>query len=124
MRNQLEELGLGMKKPTILRGDNMSSIMASNNPGQHRSQLRHLELHAWAVRDLVREGQVQLQWVSTEENPSDLLTKAIASPSKFKKFQAVLLGEATAETAAQAKAFVAKSIEDGEAKCFLMRRYL
>ena len=51
--------------------------MAATNPGQHRSQLRHLELHAWAVRDLVREGQVQLEWVSTEENPSDLLTKAI-----------------------------------------------
>ena len=24
----------------------------ATNPGQHRSQLRHLELHAWAVRDL------------------------------------------------------------------------
>eukprot|EP00935_MAST-01C_sp_MAST-1C-sp1_P000736 g736.t1 len=97
-----------MGRPTILRGDNQSSIMAATNPGQHRSQLRHLELHAWAVRDLVREGQVQgLEWVSTEENPSDLLTKAIASPSKFAKFQAVLLGEQKAT--ACATALVAKS---------------
>ena len=29
--------------------------MAAKNPGQHRSALRHLELHAFAVRDLVRE---------------------------------------------------------------------
>ena len=94
--------------------------MAATNPGQHRSQLRHLELHAWAVRDLVREGQVQLEWVSTEENPSDLLTKAIASPSKFAKFQAVLLGEKKAE--ARATALVAKSAVPGaEARCFLVR---
>ena len=32
-------------------------------------------------------------WCPTDENPSDLLTKAIASPSKFQKFQSVLLGE-------------------------------
>ena len=109
-----------MERPTILRGDNQSSIMAATNPGQHRSQLRHLELHAWAVRDLVREGQVQLEWVSTEENPSDLLTKAIASPSKFAKFQAVLLGEQKAT--ASATALVAKSaVRGAEARCFLVR---
>ena len=34
------------------RPNNTSSIMAAKNPGQHRSQLRHLELHAFAVRDL------------------------------------------------------------------------
>ena len=109
-----------MGRPTILRGDNQSSIMAATNPGQHRSQLRHLELHAWAVRDLVREGQVRLEWVSTEENPSDLLTKAIASPSKFEKFQAVLLGEQKAT--AQATALVAKCVGGAAAaRCFLVR---
>ena len=82
-------------------------------------QLRHLELHAWAVRDLVREGQVQLEWVSTEENPSDLLTKAIASPSKFAKFQAVLLGEQKAT--ASATALVAKSAVRGEELAGLRR---
>ena len=93
MRNQLSELGYEVGGASILRGDNTSSIMAAKNPGQHRSQLRHLELHAFAVRDLVREQQVDLMWCPTDENPSDLLTKAIASPSKFQKFQSVLLGE-------------------------------
>ena len=36
-------------------------------------------------------------WCPTDENPSDLLTKAIASPSKFAKFQSVLLGECEAK---------------------------
>ena len=82
--------------------------------------MRHLELHAFAVRDLVREGQIQLQWVSTEENPSDLLTKAIASPGKFRKFQAVLLGEEA--VIEEAMALVAHNKATDTARCFLVRR--
>ena len=47
-------------------------------------------------------------------------TKAIASPSKFVKFQAVLLGEQKAT--ASATALVAKSaVRGAEARCFLVR---
>ena len=109
---------------SILRGDNTSSIMAAKNPGQHRSQLRHLELHAWAVRDLVREGHVRLLWVPTDENASDLLTKAITSPSKFAKFQAVILGDE--QPAARAELLATgqgKDVGDGKkVKCFMCRR--
>ena len=76
--------------------------------------------HAFAVRDLVREGHIQLQWVSTEENPSDLLTKAIASPGKFRKFQAVLLGEEAVTE--EAVALVAHNKAADTARCFLVRR--
>ena len=72
------------------------------------------------ARDLVREGQIQLQWVSTEENPSDLLTKAIASPGKFRKFQAVLLGEEA--VIEEAMALVAHNKATDTARCFLVRR--
>ena len=49
-----------------------------------------------------------------------VLTKAIASPSKFAKFQAVLLGEQKAT--ASATALVAKSaVRGAEAGCFLVR---
>ena len=58
----------------------------------HRSALRHLELHAFAVRDLVREMEVELVWVDTESNPSDLLTKAITSKAKFDRFAKLILG--------------------------------
>ena len=98
--------------------------MAANNPGQHRSQLRHLELHAWAVRDLVREGHVRLLWVPTDDNASDLLTKAITSPSKFAKFQAVILGDE--QPAARAELLATgqgKNEGDGkQVKCFILCR--
>ena len=57
----------------------------------------------------------QLQWVST-----DLLTKAIASPGKFRKFQAVLLGEEAVN--AEAVALVAHNKATDTARCFLVRR--
>ena len=76
----------------MLSGDNTASIMAAKNPGQHRSALRHLELHAFAVRDLVREQQVELLWCGTDENPADLLTKAVASKAKFDKFAKWIMG--------------------------------
>ena len=47
---------------------------------------------AFAVRDLVREQQVELLWCSTEENPADLLTKAVASKVKFDKFSKWIMG--------------------------------
>ena len=88
------------------------------------SQLRHLELHAWAVRDLVREGHVRLLWVPTDDNPSDLLTKAITSPSKFAMFQAVILGDE--QPAARAELLATgqgKDVGDGKkVKCFIMCR--
>ena len=122
MRNQLCELGYEVGGASILRGDNTSSIMAAKNPGQHRSQLRHLELHAFAVRDLVREQQVDLMWCPTDENPSDLLTKAIASPSKFEKFQSVLLGECEMKKEVVTQEALAVKDKNGVAHCFLIRR--
>ena len=69
-----------------------AAIMAAKNPGQHRSALRHLELHAFAIRDLIREEQVRLQWVDTKSNPADLLTKAVPSKALFDKFAKLIMG--------------------------------
>ena len=79
-------------------------------------------LHAFAVRDLVREQQVDLMWCPTDENPSDLLTKAIASPSKFEKFQSVLLGECEMKKEVVAQEALAVKDKNGVAHCFLVRR--
>ena len=51
------------------------------------------------MRDLVREMEVELVWVDTESNPSDLLTKAITSKAKFDRFAKVIaaFGSAAAQ---------------------------
>ena len=83
MRNQLTELGFQLGGASVLHGDNTASIDAARHPGKHRSALRHLELHAFAIRDLIREEHVRLQWVDTKSNPADLLTKAVPSKALF-----------------------------------------
>ena len=92
MRNQLTELGFQLGGASVLHGDNTASIDAARHPGKHRSALRHLELHAFAIRDLIREEHVRLQWVDTKSNPADLLTKAVPSKALFDKFAKLIMG--------------------------------
>lgn len=51
-----------------------------------------MELHAFAIRDLIREEHVRLQWVDTKSNPADLLTKAVPSKALFDKFAKLIMG--------------------------------
>ena len=73
----------------------------------------------------MREQQVRdldLMWCPTGENPSDLLTKAIASPSKFAKFQSVLLGECEVKQQVATREALAVKDKNGVTHCFLIRR--
>ena len=89
----LTELGFQLGGASVLHGGgNTASIGAARHPGKHRSALRHLELHAFAIRDLIREEQVRLQWVDTKSNPADLLTKAVPSKALFDKFAKLVMG--------------------------------
>ena len=60
--------------------------------------------------------------VAERRNPSDLLTKAIASPSKFGKFQSVLLGECEMKKEVVTQEALAVEDKNGVAHCFLIRR--
>ena len=79
-------------KDERLRSHWGSCSWSSRHPGKHRSALRHLELHAFAIRDLIREEHVRLQWVDTKSNPADLLTKAVPSKALFDKFAKLIMG--------------------------------
>ena len=67
MRNQLTELGFQLGGASVLHGDNTASIDAARHPGKHRSALRHLELHAFAIRDLIREERASAAAVGGHE---------------------------------------------------------
>ena len=50
------------------------------------------------------------------------MTKAIASPSKFEKFQSVLLGECEMKKEVVTQEALAVKDKNGVAHCFLIRR--
>jgi hypothetical protein len=77
------ELGLfKLDGPTMTYEDNTASILLSTNPGVPHKRSKHFGIE-WAMfKEAVEQGEVIPVYVSTEEQPADILTK----PLTFKKF--------------------------------------
>lgn len=83
LRRILEDLGQKQDGPTVIYCDNMSAIAMSKNPVFH-ARSKHIELRVHFIRDLVQKGEIQMEFLSTHEQPADMLTKAITA-EKFEK---------------------------------------
>jgi hypothetical protein len=62
-----------------LRCDNSSAIKLARNPVFH-ARSKHIELHHHFIRERIIEGEIDVDYISTEDQPADLLTKALAQP--------------------------------------------
>ena len=92
VRNPLRELQHPTAAPSTLRGDNQTSLLVATTPGKHRSSLRHLELHAFQVKDFVDNGEIDVVWCPGDDCIADVYTKAVDT-AKFKRFSSLLLGD-------------------------------
>jgi ATP sulfurylase len=63
-------------RPTMIYCDNQSCIKLSKNPVFH-DHSKHIEIRYHFIRDYVQRGVVELQYISTEEQVADILTKAL-----------------------------------------------
>jgi hypothetical protein len=68
--------------------DNMSAIVMIKNPVFH-ARTKHIELRHHFIRDLVSQGEIQLKFISTNDQPADILTKA-ATVDKIEWFKKYL----------------------------------
>ena len=59
--------------------DNTSVINLSKNPIQH-SKSKHLEIHYHFIRDLVEDKVVCLEFIHTDNQKTDILTKPFDGP--------------------------------------------
>jgi hypothetical protein len=62
--------------PTVIHYDNQSCIKLSENPVFH-DRSKHIEIIYHFIREWVQRGAVQLQYISTDEQVADILTKAL-----------------------------------------------
>ena len=70
----LECLGFEVETPIKVYVDNVAAIhVARNNFG--RTTTRHVNVRYHFVRELVAEGIIEVMFIKTKENPSDILTK-------------------------------------------------
>jgi hypothetical protein len=63
-------------RPTMIHCDNQSCIKLSENPVFH-DRSKHIEIRYHFIRDWVQRGAVQLEYISTDEQIADILTKSL-----------------------------------------------
>jgi hypothetical protein len=63
-------------RPTMIYCDNHSCIKLSENPVFH-DRSKHIEIRYHFIWDYVQRGAVELQYISTNEQVTDILTKAL-----------------------------------------------
>jgi hypothetical protein len=71
--------------PTVIYCDNQSCIKLSENPVFH-DRSKHIEIRYHFIRDRVQKGAVKLQYIPTDQQVVDILTKPLAK-GKFEAFR-------------------------------------
>ncbi|SCV69750.1 BQ2448_1144 [Microbotryum intermedium] len=89
--NLLEELGITIRGPIELKGDNQGAIALTKNPVFH-DRTKHLRLTEHFVRERVREGDIVVDYLPTAEMLADMFTKALTRPALEKHRAAIGMG--------------------------------
>lgn len=76
MRNILTEFGYPPSYPSTLFIDNKSGISVAKNP-EHHGRMKHLDLRYYWLRDAVADGIISPEYVPTDQQLADILTKAV-----------------------------------------------
>ena len=89
LRGILKEMQALQADPTVIGVDNQGAIALSKNYLSN-SRTKHIERRHLKVRELVAELQVKTEFLPTEDNPADMMTKPLGR-TKFEKFRRFVL---------------------------------
>jgi len=81
----LADMHIPQASLTSLFSDNQGVLKLAKNP-MFDEQTKHIELHCHYIRQLVEDGSIQLLYVPTSEQPTDIFTKPLG-PDKFVKLK-------------------------------------
>ena len=88
LRNVLEDIGFNQEKGTTLFCDNSSAIKLSRNPVLH-GRSKHISVRYHFLRDLVSDEVISMEYCSTQEQLSDIMTKPVKL-DVFEKLRALM----------------------------------
>lgn len=80
LRNLFSEMGYPVQETSPLHLDNQSAIAVSKNP-EHHGRMKHLDLRHYWLRDVVKDGLVEIKYTPTKSMPADIMTKALSRSS-------------------------------------------
>ena len=82
LRKLLRDFGEKVNEPTVICADNQSAIKMAKNPMFHR-RTKHIDVKYNKVRELVENQSVKFEWVESNENLADMLTKPLGPQNHF-----------------------------------------
>ena len=74
----LKELNVNIETPVKLHCDNKAAIQISANPIFHE-RTKHIEIDCHFVREKIKNGLIQTEYVNTKEQLADLMTKGLGA---------------------------------------------
>jgi hypothetical protein len=78
LRKLLQDVGEDQTKNTVIYVDNEAAISISHNPVFHR-RTKHFRVKYYFLREIQKEGEVQLVYCRTEEQAADIFTKSFST---------------------------------------------
>jgi len=88
LRKLLRDLGLHVDIQVVIYCDNLSSIQLARNLVFH-ARTKHIEVHYHFIREKVLAGEIDLIYVSTEDQVADIFTKVLGA-EKHRRFRSML----------------------------------
>ena len=76
LRNLLLNIGFPQKSPTTILCDNNATINLSEDPSLHQ-HVKHINIKYHFLREHVNMGEITLKYINTNDNLTDIFTKAI-----------------------------------------------
>jgi hypothetical protein len=89
LRGLLSEIGCEQSGPTVIGVDNQGAIALAQNYISN-SRTKHIERRHLKIRELAEQFVVRPEFVPTDENVADIMTKPLGR-AKFEKFRKMLL---------------------------------
>jgi hypothetical protein len=76
LRSLYSELGYTQLEPTLIRGDNLSSLAIAENPCYHK-RTKHFDIKSHFIHDHIKNENIQIKYCPTGEMTADIFTKAL-----------------------------------------------
>lgn len=89
-RNLLRECGWAVAAPTLMQLDNQQAVRMGLERDSRQRTL-HLSVRTHYLLDRTESGDITIEWVPTNDNPADMLTKPLQG-LKFQLFTDLLMG--------------------------------
>ena len=91
LRALIQEMGITVKGPTVVKQDNQSTIKLAVNPVMH-VKTKHFRVAQHYVRQLIKDNVITLEYMPTEDMLADILNKALSGPHFIRLRDKLMVG--------------------------------